>query len=136
MKALFKTTLVLGFTLSILAISGCKIQEGPGGLASISGKVYAYDYNAELTTLLNEGYVGEQDVYIMYGDSDVHNDDIQTHHDGTFRFDYLKKGTYTIYVYSKDSSLTNTKLQMVMTQTIEITDKKQDVILDDIVIWK
>ena len=44
----------------------------------------------------------EEDVYIVYGTSDLIQDDkVSCNYDGTFTFKYLQPGTYTIYAYNK-----------------------------------
>ncbi len=133
-RIFFHSFLVITLFLTFI-FSGCQVHEGPGGLASITGRVYAFDYNAELTTLLNEGYAGEVDVYIVYGENAVFDDDQKTHFDGRFRFDFLKKGTYTLFVYSKDSTLANVKIEYPIMKTVEITEKNQDMDLGDFVVW-
>lgn len=113
--------------LGLLAFTGCQLQEGPGGAASITGSVYAFDYNSELTAFRGEGFEGKEDVFIVYGDDDYFGDDIETHYDGTFRFDFLRKGTYTVYVYSKDSTLSDPALRYPIMRTVEITQKGQEI---------
>jgi len=47
-------------------------------------------------------YVDEQ-VYIKYGDNEYTNDDVRTGINGEFQFTGLAKGSYTVFVYSKDT---------------------------------
>ncbi|MBL4586500.1 MAG: hypothetical protein JKX84_05535, partial [Flavobacteriales bacterium] len=54
----------------------------------------------------------------------------KTSFDGSFRFQYLQKGTYTIFVYSDcDTCDSGTE---TISQTIEITENNQDIVLDDL----
>jgi hypothetical protein len=129
-KALFAAVIVLSFSMF-----SCKKGEGEGGTSSIKGKVYVKDYNNTFTTINEEYYGPKEDVYIVYGDSEVYNDKMETHFDGSFEFKYLRKGTYTIYAYSEDSTLTTNALQEVI-KVIEITDKKTEYDIGDIVIAK
>ena len=43
-----------------------------------------------------------KDVYIIYSDnqSDVYDDKFETDYNGIYRFEYLRKGDYTIYTYA------------------------------------
>lgn len=119
-------TFVLLF-FSVIMLTGCQLQEGPGGAATITGRVYAYDYNSDLTAFRGEQFIGDEEVFIVYGDDEVFSDDVETHYDGTFRFEFLRKGTYTVFVYSKDSTLTDPSLQYPVMRTVEITSKSQEI---------
>lgn len=120
--------------LAITVLTGCTKEEGEGGTSSITGKVYVLDYNFEYTTLLGEYYAQEEDVYIVYGDDEVYSDRFDTHHDGTYRFQYLRQGTYTVYAYSED---TTGGLPLIpIEKTVEITGNNQVVEAEDIVIVK
>ncbi|MCB9235354.1 MAG: hypothetical protein H6581_27110 [Bacteroidia bacterium] len=117
-------------------LTSCQIQEGPGGMAAVTGKIYAKDYNASLTQLGSEYYAPKEDVFIVYGDNSVFDDKVETHFDGTFRFEFLRKGTYTIFVYSKDTTLTNPDILQPIIKTAQITSKGQEIDLGDLVIIK
>ena len=112
------------------------MQEGIGGIATITGKVYVLDYNSGFTQLNSEYYAPAEDVYIVYGDEEVYADKMETHHDGTFRFDFLRKGTYTIFVYSQDSTENEPSGEFAVMREIEITKRNQEINLGDIVIVK
>ena len=46
-------------------------------------------------------YHADEEVYIIYGDEDNYYDDsYETSFDGSFRFENLRKGTYTVFIYS------------------------------------
>ena len=125
--------------LSLLALGllllGCQKTEGPGGQAMVHGKIYAKEYNASFTQLLDEYYAAEENVYIMYGDNEVYDDDMKTNFDGTFQFDHLTKGKYTIFVYSKDSTFTTPGGSEPVFIEFEITDKKEIIDLGEINIF-
>lgn len=92
------------FTLFILvfAFSACTKEAGEGGTSIIKGKVYVKNYNSSGTSITNEYFGQEVDVYIIYGDeSNFYNDRIRTSYDGSFEFPYLEKGNYRIFVYSQ-----------------------------------
>ncbi|MEM7039952.1 MAG: hypothetical protein AAF570_23465 [Bacteroidota bacterium] len=130
----------LGFIALLLtalcfSLTSCNVKEGEGGLGTITGKIWALDYNAELTNLLGQYYAPGENVYIVYGDDEVYGDQMDTHHDGTFRFDFLRKGTYHIYAYSKDTTGVSIA-ELPIIKTVEITDRKQVVDIGELVIVK
>ncbi|MCF8276986.1 MAG: hypothetical protein K9J17_09640 [Flavobacteriales bacterium] len=126
-------TLILLATLAFMA-SGCSKPEGEGGTSVIYGKVYAYDYN-NAGTLVGEYYLPDEDVYIIYGDGDsYYDDDHKTSFDGSFRFQYLTKGTYTVFVYS-DCETCPSGVEAI-SRTVQITDNNQDIVLEDLEVRK
>ena len=47
-----------------------------------------------------------ENVFIIYGDEDVvYDDSFDTSWDGSFRFEYLRKGDYTLYVVDDSTSI-------------------------------
>ncbi len=129
-----KTILSVLFALIIMTFYSCTKPEGEGGTSVIYGKVYAYDYNNS-GVLQSEFYLGDEDVFIIYGEEDNYYDDsYKTSFDGSFRFQYLRKGTYTIFVYS-DCDTCDSGIEAI-SQTIEITENNQDIILDDFEVIK
>jgi hypothetical protein len=128
----------LGFilltTLCLVSYS-CKKEEGDGGNSSIFGKVYVKDYNAEFTNLKEEYYGPDIWVYIIYGDNREYGDRILTNYNGIYEFKYLRPGNYTIYTYSKDSTLM-TSAPVPVIKKVEISGKKQEVEVPDLVIFE
>jgi hypothetical protein len=108
MKKLF---IYVGLAVSLAA---CNKIEGEGGQGEISGKL-------EINQILyvNSNPAGNvavtaaaEDVYIVYGtDDEIYDDKIETNYDGTFKFKYLRPGTYTVFAYSeifsKGANVTN-----------------------------
>lgn len=107
-----------------LTILSCKKGPGVGGRATITGTVYARNYSNSFL-LVDSGFLGAQKVYIKYGDDNGVSDDVETDNTGTYRFDFLRPGKYTVYVYSKQ--LANNKLDVAITKTVEIANKKESV---------
>lgn len=134
-----KPTINQTFMLSLVAaamllISSCAKPEGEGGTSTIQGKVYAFDYNGS-GVLQGEFYAADENVYIIYGDEDNYYDDrYETSFDGSYRFQYLRPGTYTVFVYS-DCVSCPSGIEAI-SQTVEITGNNEDVILDDLEIRK
>ncbi|MBK9456483.1 MAG: hypothetical protein IPO24_13285 [Bacteroidetes bacterium] len=50
--------------------------------------------------MYQEYYSPDEKVFIVYGDNTAFDDEVSTAYDGTYKFEYLRKGLYTIYVYS------------------------------------
>jgi hypothetical protein len=120
--------------MAALLLSGCSKDPGPGGQATITGKIHAKDYNSNGTILLGEYDAPDEDVYIIYGDEPTYGDHVKTGPDGIYRFQFLNKGKYRVYVYSKDFTTVSGKEAIY--SDVEITDKKQTVTVPDIVIQK
>ncbi|MEZ5045383.1 MAG: hypothetical protein R2831_00135 [Chitinophagaceae bacterium] len=117
--------------VSICFLSACKKSPGFGGLASISGKVYAYDYTPG-GNLEAEGYTGNINVYIKVEGENYVLKSVDTDYLGAFSFRELRKGTYTIWVYSYCDTCTGN--QEVKKQTITIENTKDKKILSDFII--
>jgi hypothetical protein len=116
--------------LICLSIISCKKDAGPGGLASIRGKVFATDVTTG-GNVKDSAYIGGQRVYISVTNDPYHFDDIRTSYDGSYEFKFLRKGTYDVWTYSDcDTCLWKQKKEMI--QGIKITEKKQSVTVEDI----
>jgi len=72
------------------------------GSSTISGKLFAYDWNAELDLLKDSFYVKNEYVYIARRNDHYYFDRIRTYHDGSFVFQSLPQGKYEIYAFSRD----------------------------------
>jgi hypothetical protein len=78
----------------------------------------------------------EERVYIIYGDNDFYDDDIRTSYDGTYVFDNLRKGTYSVFAYSDDSTFTAPGGMYPVIQTVEITEEYQTIEVPTIILLK
>jgi hypothetical protein len=108
--------------IAVVLISSyaCKKEAGEGGNSSITGKIRVKDYNSAFT-ILNSEYAGyDQDVYIIYGDDVSYGDKTSTNPEGVFEFKYLRKGDYTVYVYSKDTTRNSFGTLQVYTKAIKV----------------
>jgi hypothetical protein len=72
----------------------------------------------------------DEHVYLVYGANKNYGESVKTGGDGEFRFDYLTKGTYTVYVVSKDTTTQNGAMKEAV--TLEIADNKSVVSLSAI----
>ena len=110
--------------VSMLALS-CKKGPGEGGNSSITGAVKVIQYNAFYTIVTGE-YVGaDEEVFIIYGDDISYGDRVFASPDGRFEFKYLRKGNYRLYVYSGDTTLSDTVGKIAVFKDVEITEKDQ-----------
>jgi hypothetical protein len=129
--SLFIAAIFIGFSLI-----SCEKQEGSGGTSAITGKVLIRQYNDNFTTLMEQYYATDEDVFIVYGDDPVYGDKTTTNYDGTFRFEYLREGNYTVYAYSKDSVHYPTRHEIPVIKQVEITKKNQEVNVGEVIILK
>lgn len=129
MRKAFKKQVVISVLLvATLFLVSCKKGPGEGGRASIKGKVLTTNYNSSFTVPQDSGYLGGQKVYIIYGDEIAVGDNQDTNNEGAFEFNYLRKGSYKIYVYTKINS---NQLDSAIVKVAEITSSKQTVEIPD-----
>lgn len=133
-----RTKLIIGsFLISLLAFTSCEKGSGEGGTSTIRGKVIIREYNGNFTLQRGDDYPGaKEDVYIIYDDDFVYGDKFETNFDGSYEFNYLREGSYTIYAFSKDSTNLETSEEIAITRLVEITGKDQVVEVPVITILK
>lgn len=129
-----KITIIL--IIALASFSSCKKEPGEGGFASIEGKVLLKNYDATYTILQSEYYAAGETVYIIYGNGSEIGNTVKTSYDGSFKFNYLNKGNYKVYVLGEDP--TKPYLSVPKEELVEVTisEKKQKEVLDDFVIIK
>ena len=116
------------------AFHSCKKEEGEGGRATIEGKLYnkLYDPNGKF---LKKEEAREDDVFIIYGDNDnIYDDLMDSNDDGSYKFQYLRKGKYTIFAYSDCNTCPSGKESVQV--EVEIKDKKEVVMAADLEVVK
>ncbi len=121
-------TKFFGGLLIILICAGCVKSAGLGGRAKIKGKLTgSFYYDDQLLMANGSGILNDEDVYIVYGTDDTYfDDDIKTSYDGSFEFNYLRPGTYTVFFY--ENCFPCAGLQSPKLMTVEITEK--DAVID------
>lgn len=114
--------------ISSLFLLSCSKYEGTGGRASIYGKI-----RIQQRLFVNGIFVdsvtfdgAKEDVFILYGSDDTALDDkVECSYDGTFKFDYLQPGTYTIFAYNEvfhtGPSITNNDDDYYTNEPVSIT---------------
>jgi len=133
MKFIFSTFLLL--ILSMVLFS-CSKEEGSGGNSTIYGKIIAHDYNAEFTDLKGIYPAADEDVFIIYGNDRSYSERIRTNYEGVYEFKYLRPGNYTVFAYSKDSTLTLPSGNYAVVLNVEIGNKKEDIEAPDMKIFR
>jgi hypothetical protein len=113
---------VFAFIIGSLALS-CKKGPGDGGRASITGTVFATNYSNAFQPI-DSGLIGGQKVYIQYGDEVGASDNVDTDYKGRYTFPYLRKGRYTVFVYSK--KLQNNTIDTPIVRMVNITGRTED----------
>ncbi len=130
-----KQAIILVTICSMMSFS-CKKEPGEGGTSSIRGKIIVRDYNVTFTTLNAEYDGANRAVYIIYGENVTYGDRIRTSFDGVFEFNYLRKGDYTIFTYSADSTLQSSSGEVTVIQKVEVSERKQVVQLPDMIVFE
>jgi hypothetical protein len=127
---------IVVFILISLNFFSCKKQPGEGGFASIEGKVYVKDYDDSYTILTAQYYLPSETVYIIYGDGNEVTNTVKTSYDGSFKFNYLRKGTYKIFVLSEDTTKPFLSVPKEELAKVTITKRKEKIVLKDFIIAK
>lgn len=130
----------IAFFLLVEVVSSCKKEAGEGGNSSIKGRVVR-EFRTVLANPSTSGGVfpaADTDVFIRYGDNVSPDDRAYTNPNGEFEFLNLRPGKYTVYVYSKDTSVVATawdESHMPVVKFAEINDKKQTITLTEMRIY-
>jgi hypothetical protein len=130
-----KLTVFLVILFSAVTFS-CSKEAGEGGNSTIYGKIIAHNYNAEFTNLKGIYPAADEDVYIIYGEDRSYSERVRSNYDGIYEFKYLRPGDYTIYAYSKDSTLTMASEMYAVIRKVKIDDNRQTVEVEDMKIFR
>ncbi len=132
-----KNTLLFTLFLAGIAMVSCNKAPGEGGFATIRGKIYIYKVNGTFTDTLEEYYGFEERVYLVYGSADsTYDADFRTSFDGSFEFNYLTPGQYTIFGYSECAGCGGPGHLEYVDTTVTITDKKETIDVGNIYLIK
>jgi hypothetical protein len=108
-----------------LVICSCVKEPGIGGRGEIHGLVLEQRYDDGAP--VGEPYpIPEQDVFIVYGDGDgeTSDDDVSTGADGRFRFPWLRKGSYRIFVISECDTAICPSGNYSVVRSVELEDRR------------
>lgn len=118
--------------ICLVLFVSCEKDPGEGGRASISGKVVVEEYNGNCTELRDTYFGINERVFIIAGDDPSYFEDVRTGPDGTFWFQYLRKGKYQVYAISEDCDTPGESLPIIL--DVEIKERKQELVTQDIVV--
>jgi len=127
-----KPTLILLLIGVILSATSCKKEAGFGGLSTITGKVYAFDYTPNSGIIEAEGYTANIRVFIGVKNSQQILDEIRTNVNGEFEFDRLRSGTYELWTFTDCDTCTNNETPVLKEVIIETNNEDKE--LSDFVI--
>ena len=121
-------------------ISSCEKQPGEGGTSSIKGSVYKlstyYNVMTQQIDTISYQLDSKKDVYIIYSDdeNDFYDDNIETNWNGKYRFDNLRKGDYTLFVYADSTDLLNISYDYPIFKHVKIDANNSTFTLPDFVV--
>ncbi len=112
----------------IINLSACTKAEGPGGKATITGKLFKIKGSGNIEVEADES------VFIIYGKGGIgFDDDVKTNYDGTYKFENLRKGNYTIFAYT-DCDDPNDFENCIETIEVEIARQDRVIQLDSLIV--
>lgn len=120
-----------------IMLAGCNKEAGEGGKAEIRGRVIEQQYSFSGLPIGEPYPVIGENVYIVYGstgEGTFPNDNVDTGPNGEFRFPWLRKGTYTIFVRSECRDCGGGDKAII--RSVEIGDRKEVISTGDILIEK
>jgi len=120
----------------LMVLVSCKKEAGEGGNASIYGTLIVHNYNGTFTQLHGIYPGADEDVYIIYDGDKGYSDRTRTNYNGVYEFRYLRPGKYTVYAYSKDSTLTLPSGVYAVLREVTIQGNRDEVKVDDMIVFK
>ena len=131
---------LLASLIILFFVSSCEKSPGEGGTSTIQGSVYKlstyYNVLTQQTDTVYYQLDAKKDVYIIYSDNenDFYNDNIETNWNGQYRFDYLRKGDYTLFVYTDSTDALNISYDYPIFRHVKIDANNSTFTLPDFVI--
>ncbi len=121
--------------LFLLLVFSCKKEAGQGGRAIIKGKLFADNFYSK--SFNSRSALADERVYLVYGNQKSCSDvDLRTGYDGSFEFDFLRKGKYKLYAYSLDTGFKTPCSVIPVVKEIEIKKTDEEFIVSDFVVYK
>lgn len=119
-----------GEVLELEALEIIKLLDFDDGHAQIKGRVFKVNYYnfSQWPNLIvkDTSRAQEHEIYLTYGNHDQFDERIRTNADGTFSFQNLIKGTYTIHLFSEDPKGGSEDVVVIQEVTIDQTEKTID----------
>lgn len=126
----------------LLLVCSCEKEAGEGGTSSIVGSVYKISTYYNVLTQQNDTVYYQldsgEDIYIIYSDNenDFYDDNIETNWNGQYRFDYLRKGDYTVFIYADSTDNLNVSYDYPIFHHVTIEENNATHTLPDFVVEK
>ena len=126
----------------LLLVCSCEKEAGEGGTSSIVGSVYKISTYYNVLTQQNDTVYYQldsgEDIYIIYSDdeNDFYDDNIESNWNGQYRFDYLRKGDYTVFIYADSTDNLNVSYDYPIFHHVTIEENNATYNLPDFVIEK
>ena len=126
----------------LLLVCSCEKEAGEGGTSSIVGSVYKISTYYNVLTQQNDTVYYQldsgEDIYIIYSkdENDFYDDNIETNWNGQYRFDYLRKGDYTVFIYADSTDNLNVSYDYPIFHHVTIEENNAIYNLPDFVIEK
>ena len=120
----------LFFISALLILPSCTKTPGEGGRASIIGNVEIIR-RAQLNnpdSNIDTIPATDAEVFIVYGENISPDDRVFTNPDGDYAFNWLRKGDYTLFVYSEDTSAVANPLPQIAISTIVTIEDRTEVV--------
>jgi len=119
---------------SVLFLISCGKQEGEGGKNTITGVIIKEEWTKNTNQFVTEYPASEERIYIIYGDNAYFANEVKTNYDGSFRFEFLYKGDYQIFVYSECLACPGGVEPLFV--DIKLTQHKEIYVIDTLLIRK
>ena len=124
----------------VVVMAACTKYPGEGGRASIEGTVSIERrlVPTNPNTIQDTVTGADVEVFLVYGDNTSPDDRVWTDYTGAFAFNNLRKGNYTLYIYSDDTSGVDgvNPNRMPILRDIEITERKQVIDVSEVFIYE
>lgn len=120
---------MLLFLIILSLFCACEKGAGEGGTSLVVGEVWAEEWDDGTYTFhtpSQDRYGADEDVYLVYGSDVSYSQRLKASPSGKFEFKYLRKGTYTVYVYS-GASVPGGKVAIEKTFTISENKSLNDI---------
>ncbi len=132
---------ILFFLIFAITFMSCEKDPGTGGAGTISGTI-SKEFRVVLTNPATAIYAvpaADVEVYIVYGNHVSPDDKIMSDYEGKFEFRNLRKGKYTVYTYSRDTSEVSPPavdpMKMVVLQEVELLDNEDHAVVSELTIY-
>lgn len=137
-EKIYLVDLERGDRVGLGTLNKLNILDFDDGAAVIKGKVWLIKYvdESRWPNLVVEYFAPaqEHEIYLTYGKHSFYDERIRTQDDGTFEFNHLIPGNYTVFLYSED--VTEVLANVVIKHQVTLTGMNQVVDLGEITIKK